>query len=120
MRAGARWLGVTSVEEGVAARAACSDAEILIISGVFPGQGIDVVRNRLTAVVWEPWHLDELESAARSAGAGVGSVRVHLEIDTGMSRQGIDLDSIGPLLARFDQRLAAAAGWRDDSSLRGR
>ncbi|HEX4286298.1 MAG TPA: alanine racemase [Terracidiphilus sp.] len=103
MRAGARWLGVTSVEEGVAARAACSDAEILIISGVFQGQGIDVVRNRLTVVVWEPWHLDELESAARSAGAGVGSVRVHLEVDTGMSRQGIDLNSIGPLLKRFDQ-----------------
>ena len=39
VRAGARWLGVTSVEEGVAARAVCPDAEILVISGVFRGQG---------------------------------------------------------------------------------
>ena len=43
-RAGARWLGVTSVEEGVATRALCPEAQILVIGGVFPGQGTDVVR----------------------------------------------------------------------------
>ena len=68
VRAGARWLGVTSVEEGIAARALCPEARILVIGGVFPGQGADVVRHNLTAVVWEPWQLDELESAARAAG----------------------------------------------------
>src|SRR5579863_3358064 len=61
VRAGARWLGVTSVEEGVAARGYCSDAQILVIGGVFPGQGADVVRRGLTTVVWEAWHLDEVE-----------------------------------------------------------
>jgi alanine racemase len=39
VRAGARWLGVTSVEEGVAARALCPEARVLVIGGVFPGQG---------------------------------------------------------------------------------
>ena len=103
VRAGARWLGVTSVEEGVAARAVCPDAEILAISGVFRGQGADVVRHRLTAVAWEPWHLDELESA----GAEVGQIPVHLEIDTGMSRQGVGPNAVAPLLERFgsDSRL---------------
>src|ERR1035438_10042095 len=67
VRAGARWLGVTSVEEGVAARALCPDARILAISGAFAGQGADVVRHRLTPEAWEPWQLDELESAAREA-----------------------------------------------------
>src|SRR5580700_4647385 len=38
VRAGARWLGVTSVEEGLAARASAPEAEILVIGGVFPGQ----------------------------------------------------------------------------------
>jgi alanine racemase len=99
MRAGARWLGVTSVEEGVAARAICPHAIILVIGGVFIGQGEDVVRHRLTAVVWEPWQLDELEAAARAAGAA--SLPVHLEIDTGMSRQGADPQGLAPLLARF-------------------
>ena len=97
VRAGTRWLGVTSVEEGVAARAVCPDAEILAISGVFRGQGADVVQHRLTVVAWEPWHLDELESA----GAEAGQIPVHLEIDTGMSRQGVGPDAVAPLLERF-------------------
>src|ERR1700756_432072 len=98
VRAGARWLGITSVEEGVATRVDCPEAQILIISGVFPGQGADVVRHNLTPVAWEPWQLDQLESAARAAGI---SVPVHLEIDTGMSRQGASIDGLPQLLTRF-------------------
>ena len=101
VRAGARWLGVCSVEEGVAARALCPEANMLVIAGVFPGQGADVVRHKLTAVAWEPWQLDELEGAAHTAGARAGSVPVHLEIDTGMSRQGVSLDGLAQALARF-------------------
>jgi alanine racemase len=105
VRAGATWLGVTSVEEGAAARALCADTEIatqvLVIGGVFPGQSAEVVRHGLTAVVWEAWHLDELESAARAAGVGEGSVPVHVEIDTGMSRQGVSLEGLDSILARF-------------------
>jgi alanine racemase len=105
VRAGARWLGVTSVEEGVEARALCANTEIaarvLVIGGVFPGQGAELLRHGLTAVAWEPWQLDELEKAARAAGARSASVPVHLEIDTGMSRQGVGLDGLAEALARF-------------------
>ncbi|HEY1257416.1 MAG TPA: alanine racemase [Terracidiphilus sp.] len=99
--AGARWLGVASVEEGVAARTLCPEPRILVIGGVFPGQGEAVVHQALTAVVWEPWQLDELESAARAAGAASGAVPVHLEIDTGMSRQGVGPEGLAALLERF-------------------
>jgi alanine racemase len=105
VRAGARWLGVTSVEEGVAARAAClaacPNARILVIGGVFPGQGAAVLEYSLTPVVWDDWHFDELESSARVFGAGPQSIPVHLEIDTGMSRQGVAPDDLARLLARF-------------------
>jgi alanine racemase len=101
VRAGARWLGVTSVEEGVAARRLCPEAQVLVIGGVFAGQGAAVVEHKLTAVVWEPHQLDELEDAARRAVAGTGSVPVHLEIDTGMSRQGASPDGLASLLARL-------------------
>lgn len=101
IRAGARWLGVTSVEEGVAARVLCPHAEILVIGGVFPGQGADVVGSRLAAVVWEKWQLDELEAAARTAGCAAGTVAVHLELDTGMSRQGVGPDELDSILERF-------------------
>ncbi|MDE3188140.1 MAG: alanine racemase [Acidobacteriota bacterium] len=99
VRAGARWLGVTSVEEGVAARAVCPHAHILVIGGAFPGQGADIIRHGLIPVAWEPWQLDELEAAAHAAG--VRSVPVHLELDTGMSRQGADADTLAHLLPRF-------------------
>ncbi len=99
--AGARWLGVTSVEEGVAARALCPEARVLVIGGVFPGQGAALIANRLTAVAWEPWQLNEIEIAAQDAGAAAGSVPIHLEIDTGMSRQGVDAAGLLPMLARF-------------------
>ena len=96
---GTRWLGVTSVEEAVAARAVCPDARVLVIGGVFPGQGAAVVRHGLTVVAWEQWQLDELEGAARAA---VGArVQVHLEVDTGMSRQGVPPGELAPLLRRF-------------------
>ncbi len=99
VRAGVRWLGVTSVEEGVAARSLCAEAQVLAIGGVFPGQGPAVVRHKLTAVVWESWQLDELEAAARAAGLLPESLPVHVEIDTGMSRQGVVPDGLGPVLA---------------------
>jgi alanine racemase len=100
-RAGANWLGVASVEEGVAARALCPASRILVIGGAFPGQGEEVVRHGLTANIWEPWQMDELEGAARATGAAAGTLPVHLEIDTGMSRQGVGLEGLAPLLARF-------------------
>ena len=101
VRAGARWLGVTSVEEGIEARRLCPDARVLVIGGVLPGQGQYVVHHKLTPVVWDPLHFDELESAAHSTG--VRSLSIHLEIDTGMSRQGVDHESLASLLARFDR-----------------
>jgi len=104
VRAGARWLGVTSVEEGMAARARCPDSRIVIIGGVFPGQEAAVVDHRLTPVLWEPFQLEAIESAARQRSAEPGSVPVHLEIDSGMSRQGRTLADLDPVLARFGPR----------------
>lgn len=102
VRAGAGWLGVTSVEEGVAARAACPSVRVLVIGGVFPGQGADVVHHNLTPVVWEPFQVAEIETAARAAGLSAGSFPVHLEIDTGMSRQGVNSAALAAILPRFN------------------
>jgi alanine racemase len=101
VRAGAKWLGVTSVEEGIVARALCPDARVLIIGGVFPGQAAAAIQFQLTPVAWEPWQLDELLAAARASGAQPGSVPIHLEIDTGMSRQGAGINDLPAILARF-------------------
>jgi alanine racemase len=87
--AGAEWLGVTGTEEGVAARAVCPQPRILLLSGIVPGDAETVIDQGLTPVVWEPWQLDLLEAAAKARRLPAGSLAVHLEIDTGMSRQGV-------------------------------
>ncbi len=106
VRAGGKWLGVTSVEEGIAARSLCPEmragARVIVMAGVFPGQHAAVIQHGLTPVVWEPAQLDGLEAAACAAGLRAGSLPVHLEIDTGMSRQGASLDTLASVLPRFD------------------
>jgi alanine racemase len=107
--AGAKWLGVTSVEEGVAVRKSLgvlpqgmAQPRVLVMCSVWFGEEAAVVDHGLTPVVWEQFHLDLLEAEAKHRGLPAQSLPVHVEIDTGMSRQGV---TPGPLLesvlARF-------------------
>jgi alanine racemase len=91
---GAKWLGVTSIEEGVAVRAACPDAEILSMCGLWPGEGGAALAHHITPVVWEPVHLNEAARAGQPFS-------VHLEIDTGMSRQGVRMEYLHALLDKL-------------------
>jgi alanine racemase len=84
--AGARWLGVTSVAEGAAVRRLCPSPSILIMTALQAEEADDVIASRLTPTVWEPRHLEWLAAAAAQRSAI--RVPVHLEIDSGMSRQG--------------------------------
>jgi alanine racemase len=94
--AGALWLGVTSADEGVEVRALCPGPRILLMSGIFAGEAGKVIDHALTPVVWEPWQLDVLEAEAAARGV---SLAVHLEIDTGMARQGAP--AVEAILSRF-------------------
>jgi alanine racemase len=99
--AGASWLGVTSTEEGVAVRAVCPQPRILLMSGIFRGDADAVIEHGLTALVWESWHLDLLEQAAAARDMPPASLAVHLELDTGMSRQGVRVEQLGGFLVHF-------------------
>lgn len=94
VEAGAVRLAVTSVEEGVAVRAVCPEVEIVALSGLWPGDADLALAHRLTPVVWEVAHLEE---AARPSTA----MAVHVEVDTGMSRQGVPLAELPVLLGRL-------------------
>lgn len=98
---GARWFGVTCVEEGVALRRELPEAGILVMSGIWEGEAEAALEHDLTPVVWDPKHLDLLEGAAKRLRAAPGDCPVHLEIDTGMSRQGVQPKDLDPLLGRF-------------------
>jgi alanine racemase len=94
--AGARWLGVTCVDEGEALRRALgilpgplARTRILVMSSLWQGEADAILDRALTPVVWEPYQLALLEGAAALRGLPAGTVPVHLEIDSGMARQGI-------------------------------
>ena len=85
--AGVAWLGVGDVDEGARVRRALGkhDAHVLVMCGMEPGDAGRIVEHRLTPVVWTPDHVQALEAAAEQVGRRVA---VHLEIDSGMARQG--------------------------------
>lgn len=86
--AGAGWLGVADATEGAAVRAAVGDAvRILVMSGLQPEDAETIVRHRLTPVVWTRQQMEWLVEVAEREGAR--GFDVHLEIDTGMARQGV-------------------------------
>ncbi len=113
--AGARWLGVTSAEEGIDVRKALGilpqglAPRVLVMCGLWPGEEAGILDRNLTPVIWEPYHLDLLEAEARRRSLPPHSVPVHAEIDTGMSRQGV---APGPLLDRLLARFHAQSPLR--------
>jgi alanine racemase len=86
LEAGATWLGVALVEEGVELRDAGIDMPILLLSQPPVEAARAVVDAGLTPVVHSLRFVDALAKAA--ADAGVEAQPVHLKVDTGMHRIG--------------------------------
>jgi len=99
VNAGVRWLGVADVDEGARIRGVVGDGvRLLVMLGLEKDDCKEVVERDLTPVVWTVEHVAMLERAAERAGK---VVRVHLEIDTGMARQGVDLEGVGVVAERL-------------------
>jgi alanine racemase len=88
---GAEWLGVTDAAEGLALRGAGVTARILLMTGIWKGEEDGIVAQNLTPTIWEPWHIETLERAARKREM---VLPVHLKIDTGMHRLGAPKDAL--------------------------
>jgi alanine racemase len=85
--AGATWLGVALVEEGVQLREAGIDAPVLVLSEPVPDAAACVVEHRLTPVVYTSTGIEALAKAVVATGLGA-PLGVHLKLDTGMHRVG--------------------------------
>jgi alanine racemase len=94
---GARWLGVTSLDEAIPLREAGIRASLLLMTGFWRGEESEIVRLRLTPTVWETWQIESLDRAAAALGAARHPV--HLKVDTGMGRLGVSLDRLPEILA---------------------
>ena len=89
---GARWLGVTSLDEAIPLRDAGIRTRILLMTGFWRGEEEEIIRLQLTPTVWEPGQVELLEKAA--AGLGLPKHAVHLKVDTGMGRLGVALEDL--------------------------
>jgi alanine racemase len=99
VNAGVRWLGVADVQEGARVRGVVGDGvRLLVMLGLEEADCKGVVEWGLTPVVWTVEHVGMLERAGEAAGK---VVRVHLEIDTGMARQGVDLEGVAVVAERL-------------------
>jgi alanine racemase len=86
LEAGATWIGVALVEEGIALREAGIEAPILVLSEFPPGSERDALASRLTPTVYTTDGLDRLAAATRAVGR---TPAVHVKVDTGMHRVGL-------------------------------
>jgi alanine racemase len=83
---GARWLAVSSVEEGVRLRSdGIHQTRILVMGGFLPYEGEALVEYDLTPAVHSLDQIREADAVARGFGA---RLRYHLKIDSGMGRLG--------------------------------
>ena len=86
---GIDYLGVASVDEGVALRQAGVNLPILVMLST--EEELDkLFRNRLTPSLYSPSMVKAVISYAKSASS---EITVHLEVDTGMHRTGLSWDS---------------------------
>jgi len=85
-RAGAIWLGVTSLDEAIPLREEGIGTRILLMTGFWRGEEEEIIRLALTPTVWEVGQIELLERAASQLG--VSQQTIHLKVDTGMGRLG--------------------------------
>jgi len=100
VREGAKWLAVSSVDEGVALRMAGIPARILVMAGFLPQEREAVMEYDLTPTAHSLDDIAELDRMAESAGQ---SLAFHLKVDSGMGRLGTraEPEEIVAVLARL-------------------
>lgn len=114
-RAGAKWLGVADAVEGEAVRRALSAAgmaledqpQVLAMCGPL-GEDDRTLEHRLTPVLWTRDQIERFASAATRHSAA--PAHVHLEIDSGMTRQGATVEALPSLLSLMKEKNLTVEG----------
>ena len=83
---GATWLGVARIEEAEALREASLKSPILVL-GFTPQEGVDyAIMQDISITLWNVDQVLEVSSLAANSGR---KAKIHLKVDTGMSRLGV-------------------------------
>ena len=105
---GARWLAVSSVDEGASLRCGgINQARILVMGGFLSFESAALVEYDLTPAVHSLGQMRDLDRLAQDAGK---PIPFHLKIDSGMSRLGTRAGAREILAALADMRYARMEG----------
>ena len=95
---GIRWFAVAYLDSALALREVLPDADILVLGYVSPEQTGRLIEKNILPVVTDREHGLALAAAARSLGR---ELPVHLKIDTGMGRLGVQWNEVEETLQAF-------------------
>jgi alanine racemase len=99
-RLGVNAFGVAFLAEGIQLRKSGCDKPILLLGGVYPGQERKCIGYNLSTTVFTLEQAQALNQAAAS-GKLFRSAQVHLKIDTGMGRLGINYHEVPSFLSEL-------------------
>jgi alanine racemase len=88
VQGGAAWLGVARLEEALQLRDAGVETPILVMGYTPAARMGEAVHQKISLTVWDP---AQIEAAASQASMTGDIARVHLKVDTGMNRLGVQL-----------------------------
>jgi len=100
VNAGADWIGVATVTEGVFLRRLGIMTPILVLSPVFEEEYENVILNNLIFTIFS---LETARQLAHVAGYLEKNARVHIKVDTGMNRVGYNVQSDEATAATADE-----------------
>ena len=107
---GATWLGTAIVDEALALRA--DGIDVPILAWLWTPDEAGTVSRALAAgidvTVNNSWQLEAVTAAARAAGT---SARIHLKVDTGLSRNGSYVDDWPDLVTAASKAQAGGEVW---------
>jgi alanine racemase len=109
LEAGATWLGVALVEEGIRLRDAGIEGPVLVLAEFPPGSEKDALAAELTPSAYTDRGIAGLADAAHAVGRVAG---VHVKVDTGMHRVGLPVERAVPFVrALLDAGLRFEGLW---------
>lgn len=100
IKGGATWCAVARLEEALELRDAGLDSPILLLGYLPPAQMEQAIVQHISVTVWDVDQLQMLSAAAERVGE---NARLHLKVDTGMSRLGVQTPDALALAQRLSQ-----------------